>query len=72
MSRKLWANRPQVCAKDEVVVDMFAGLGYFSIPLAMASGVVFFHSGGGCPAKQAFFSQAESSSIVLSSVIPLT
>lgn len=29
--------RQEVCAKDEVVVDMFAGLGYFSIPLAMAS-----------------------------------
>eukprot|EP00668_Euglena_longa_P015300 GGOE01019363.1.p1 GENE.GGOE01019363.1~~GGOE01019363.1.p1 ORF type:complete len:342 (+),score=59.48 GGOE01019363.1:37-1026(+) len=28
--------RREVEAKDEVVVDMFAGLGYFSIPLAMA------------------------------------
>eukprot|EP00667_Euglena_gracilis_P015725 EG_transcript_16382 len=28
--------RREVDARDEVVVDMFAGLGYFSIPLAMA------------------------------------
>lgn len=72
MSRKLWANRPQVCAKDEVVVDMFAGLGYFSIPLAMASGVVFFPLRGGGPAKQSFFFRTESSSVALSWVIPLT
>ena len=29
----------QVSAPGEVVVDMFAGLGYFSIPLAMAEGL---------------------------------
>ena len=31
--------RREVKAKDEIVVDMFAGLGYFSIPLAMATAV---------------------------------
>ena len=29
----------QVKAQGEVVIDMFAGLGYFSIPLSMADGV---------------------------------
>nr|CCC93493.1 conserved hypothetical protein [Trypanosoma congolense IL3000] len=31
-------------AKDEVVVDMFAGIGYFTLPLAMKGGVKVVHA----------------------------
>ena len=33
-----------VDAKDEVVVDMFAGIGYFTIPLAMRGGPTVIHA----------------------------